>query len=718
MLRRRTTIIAGAAVAAVGAVIWLAQPAPAPLRGSAGLCVVQRLSRPLGATPFDPVHLAPTARQRWTAGEIERLWTHRDTSSGRTYRSPVIDMSRGGVFAVVATFPAARGRPALMLWSSGPTLTPEDFARNRRELRSPDGGRTLVLRADNLQPDERHLQHLFIHLPEATSLGSTLETLSVLDREDLTRHGLTGPLRLTEGGEVRDVVLANPGHRASYDIDATGSLVSFGVHLEAGTVATIRASQQTPSGDTAIATNRIDTPGWHDFTVPLVPHTGRSVLTFEAVTEPTGGVTWSTPLLLAADTPPERPHIILYVVDALRADALALYGATQNRAPVIDALGRQALLFTRAYAAASWTKPSVTTLLTSLYPMTHGVGARFYSDPLPSTAFTLQKALAAAGYLTGQFSANPFTGTLSNLDQGFDVTATPQSLRGVATPDAGDPIRAADIHQRVLAWLSRHSGARVFAYIQPVDTHPPFSITGATPREAYEASLASVDTEIGRFRDRLASLGLADNTLFVLTADHGESFGEHGREGHGQSVFDEEVRVPLLVHWPGRIAPTRVDEPVHHVDLAPTILAIAGIPDADSRFQGRSLWPGAPTQRPSPVVVTRFVYPEDADSSVADRTETHAIIDYPWKLMVFARPGAPVRAELYRLDSDQTERQDLAGSQVARVKTLQSALERFMADQAQRRLRFHADHASVSPPPGTLLRGDLLDQLRSLGYVR
>jgi arylsulfatase A-like enzyme len=243
-------------------------------------------------------------------------------------------------------------------------------------------------------------------------------------------------------------------------------------------------------------------------------------------------------------------------------------------------------------------------------------------------------------------------------------------------------------------------------------------VRGETARAGYDASLASVDDAIGRFREQLAALGVRHNTLFIITADHGEAFGEHGHNGHGQSVYEEEIRVPLLFHWPERIAAMRVDESVHHVDLVPTVLAMAGIP-AESQFDGRSLWAlsGAPRQ-PSPVVVTRFVYPEDVDGPVRDQTESHAIIDYPWKLITFGSGGGSVRAELYRLDLDPGERRDLARSEGARVKTLQEALRRFIADQAERRRRFDLDHARAGMPPSTPPTRDLLDQLRSLGYVR
>ncbi len=716
MFGRRSVLVAATVVALAGVALWVVRPDETVSAGR--FRVVRRLDRPSGVSPFDPGARAVTARLRWTASEIEQQWTRLGGGSGLTYRSPAFDTSRS-LFGIVATLPDLRDQSAVILWSGGPTLTPEDFARNRRELHDPAGGQNLLLRADNLQPDNQPIQYLFIHLPEGLALPSAVETLSVLERSDLTSHGPVGPVRLTEGGQVRDVVLAPSGHRLSYELDELSlAALSFGLHLERDVSVQVRAWQHTSEGETEIFTERVDDAGWHDFNVPLV-QAGRSAITLQAVTDlETGPLSWSTPLLVASDGNAEQPNVILYVVDALRADALGLHGAGGARSPIIDRLGRNGLVYSRAYAAASWTKPSVATLLTSLYPSTHRLGARFYSDPLPRTVLTLQDALAANGYLTAQFSSNPFTGTLSNLDKGFDVAVTPGVFLDRASSNGTASIGAAQVHDRALSWLERHKGMRVFAYIHSVDTHPPFSVKGATARAAYDGSLASIDSEIGRFRERLLPLGFGDNTLFVLTADHGEAFGEHGHEGHGQSVYDEEVRVPLLFHWPGHIAPMEIDEPVHHVDLAPTILTLAGVGDAAGQFQGRSLWPHGPHWQPSPVVVTRFVYPEDVDRPAADRIEALALVDYPWKLLSFAGPGVPRRAELYRLDTDPGERNDVAGSDLARVQTLQTALDRFMADQAQQRGRFDAAHARSSRRPSAPPSRDLLDQLRSLGYVR
>jgi arylsulfatase A-like enzyme len=173
----------------------------------------------------------------------------------------------------------------------------------------------------------------------------------------------------------------------------------------------------------------------------------------------------------------------------------------------------------------------------------------------------------------------------------------------------------------------------------------------------------------------------------------------------------------LILHWPGRLAPRRVAEPVHQVDLAPTILAAVGV-EASGPIQGRSLWPIDGTVGPSPVVVTRSVYPEDVDSPIADRSERHAIVDYPWKLILSELPDGSRRIELYRLDDDPRERHDRSAAETERVRTLAAAIDRLLVEQRAARASFAAQHAQRRPPPAREASRELLERLRSLGYVR
>ncbi len=676
--------------------------------------VVERLA-PEGVAPFLPVELAATASQRWLAADIETIWTRIGAGDARTYRSPALGLAPGDLVAIVATLPqTAPDVSALLLWAGASTLTPEDFARNRRALEPSPDSAALVLRRESVESSSGPLQHLFIHLPPGLDVASSLTALSVLRHADITRRGPVGPVRVTRSGETRDAVLGSANSQLSYGLTKPAHSVSFGLHVNQSDPLTVRVRQRRDGTDSEILATSITGAGWHDLTATLADSRPSTIIVEADATAP-AAVAWSTPLSLAADTVADKPHIIVYVADALRADALGLYGAKSTRTPMIDALGQQSAVFERAYAAASWTKPSIATLLTSLYPDTHGLGSRFYSDQLPESVPALQSMLADAGYRTAQFSANPFAGALSNLDRGFDVASTITGFDNT-TPSSTGEGSAAHIHDRALEWLGRHRGERTFAYIHAVDTHPPFSVRTDTPRGSYDASLASLDAAIGVFRQRLQALGLG-NLLFVLTADHGEAFGEHGRTGHGQSVYEEEVRVPLILHWRGRIVPARINEPLHHVDVVPTILALADVAAPDG-IQGVSVWPFSRSSRPSPVMVTRFVYPEDVDRPTVDRNDARALIDFPWKLVLIEPSSAPRRVELYRLDLDPGERRNVADEEPARVRTLSAALEGFGAEQHRRRAAFVARH---QPGTGAVRHApsrDLLDQLRSLGYVR
>jgi hypothetical protein len=133
----------------------------------------------------------------------------------------------------------------------------------------------------------------------------------------------------------------------------------------------------------------------------------------------------------------------------------------------------------------------------------------------------------------------------------------PDAFNARSASGAAAKVGAGDLNARLIPWIEAHAGDRFFVYIQSVDPHPPFIAPGAEsagdPLSTYHAAIAYNDREIGRLSRRLADLGLSSRTLFVVTADHGEAFGEHGRTGHGQSAYEEEVRVPLIVSWPGTV---------------------------------------------------------------------------------------------------------------------------------------------------------------------
>ena len=489
--------------------------------------------------------------------------------------------------------------------------------------------------------------------------------------------------------------------------------LAFGAHVT-GTDSAVRVNVRLTGARRAHEMEAAVEPGgWRDLRFAL-PVSGPADLTL-SIQGGTPTVHWSRPVLLAPETASSRPNVILYVVDTLRADRLGARGARPSRTPALDNLSRRGLVVERAYATAPWTKPSVASLLTSLHPPTHGLGSRYYSDPLPDGVPTLAGVLAGAGYVTAQFSANAFAGTLSSLDRGFDRSLMPAALAPAAAD--GRSITAADLNDRVLPWLDAHRGDRFFLYVQSIDAHPPFTVAGPTPRDAYDASVAFNDREIGRLYDRLEALDLAADTLFIVTSDHGEAFGEHDRSGHGQSVYDEETRVPLVLIWPARLQPGVLPDPVSLVDVMPTVLDHAGVRFDRARLQGRS-FAGGPAA-PAPVYLQRFVYPEDLDAADADRLEARAVVEWPWKLIATTAPGGAATVELYDLAADPAERHDLAAIRPEIASALGARLARFAAEQAEARARFLASYGVDQAPVGrrSLPAADVLRQLRTLGYV-
>lgn len=703
---RPFALLFATSVLVVMAVAQVARDRPARFR------VLARLTPVTAAgSPTEAETLSRMAGRRWTTAELARDWTRVASAGATTFRSPAFP-PEDDISAVIVEFSAdqRRSRPPLLLWSHEPSLTPAAFARNRRELTPLRAKRAVVVRGETLRSeDDERVRHLFLHLPSGDILSSSISGFAVLSAHDLAQAHAARVTRITVGDDSRDAIALAQGRRASYRADVpVGAELRVSVALPSG-AGRAHVVQTTADGEFQLLDAAIAGKSWQPFRVPLRP--GRQSSITLSTVDSSGASYWSVPVMVIGATD-GRPNIILIVVDALRADMLAAGGSRAGLAPFMDKLTTRSLVFSRAYAAASWTKPSVATLFTSLFPQTHKLGARFYSDGLPDSVPTLQGLLAAAGYQTQQFTTNAFSAALTNLDRGFDSVVMPKRA------DGSFSITAADINARVFPWLEAHAHDRFFLYLHLVDTHPPFgSASGAaTPRAAYEHAVTRVDQQLGRLYRELERRQMLDNTIMIITADHGEAFGEHGRTGHGQSVYDEEVRVPLIIHAPGRVSARTVDTPAHHADVMPTILGLAGI--TPGPIQGRNLAStGEWSSTLSPVVVTRFVYPDDVDRLSSDGVEAIALVDYPWKLIALDTPGGR-QFELYRLDDDPGEQQNRINDEPGRGRQLAAILDSFLRQQAAARSRFLTAYLSgredrrVEPAPA------LQEHLRSLGYIR
>ncbi len=725
-LKLRTTAVGAIAVVATAASLWVNRD-----RAQAVLVVQERLVMRPGTTQgVDVESVLPRVRYRWTADEIASTWLPVAGEPGRTLRSPEIELhSLDDVAAVVVELaPSVSGKSAVLMWSDQPRLTAGDRARNRRELRptAERPTRTLVTGSELRGETAAPLRHVFLQVPSAgPSAVTSVAVVATADQIALSPTGLT---RRSVGGEIRDAIYVRAGCSIALPVEGRASAtLDFGLHaIGSSTPVQTRVVFSSGSSETLLFEGDVQGSRWQDVRVRW-PSPGAGSLKLSTEGETSGIVFWSNPRLLAAERDPRRPNVILYVVDTLRADRVGLYGAPPTSTPFLDAMGRGGVVFDRAYAAAAWTKPSVASLFTALYPRTHGMGARYYSDPLPSGVHTLQAYFASAGYTTAQFSANPLAGALSNLDRGFDEAFDPEAL-----VDDRPKVRADDLNRRVLPWLDAHAGERFFLHIQSVDAHPPFRL--ASDPEAgdrpvtYEEAIAYGDERIARLYRRLTDLGLASQTLFVVTADHGEAFGEHGQQGHGQSVYEEEVRVPLIMCGPGLSPGTRVRQPVSLAELAPTLLDLSAISYDASLLQGRTVarWIDATsggtasdTREARPVFLTRFAYPEDTGRSVADRREVDGILDFPWKLIAIRSAGVEPRFELYNLHQDPFERRDLALADPARTRRLHQALQGFLETQARARAQFLvAASRSETRSTEQAVAPDVGERLKALGYAR
>ncbi len=376
----------------------------------------------------------------------------------------------------------------------------------------------------------------------------------------------------------------------------------------------------------------------------------------------------------------DRPNVVVYLVDALRADHLGIYGYTRATSPRIDSFAEQALVFDQAWANSSWTRPAVASILTGLRPEVHRTNRR--DDVLPNDITTLPELLRAEGYQTAAIVANPNVSAIFGFDRGFDEF----SLLATQTS------RSVHIHEAASLWLSRdrEESRPFFLYLHTVDPHLPYDppeeerllfAAGVERRDLgstavvgtlqarhlvdeadyvddlidlYDAEIAANDRQFGRLLDVIEDLGLSDQTIVIFLADHGEEFFDHGGWIHGTSLYSEVLKIPLIIKVPGGQTAGRTAMPVQQADLMPTILGLLGMP-APSNLQGRNMVAG--TSSPGDPLGAFL----DLDGAWG-----RSVIDDGWHAIQHGRHGHMGLPEIYRLESDPAEKDNLAPTQSAR----------------------------------------------------
>ena len=303
------------------------------------------------------------------------------------------------------------------------------------------------------------------------------------------------------------------------------------------------------------------------------------------------------------------PNCLIILADALRPDRLHCYGYLHETSPALDRLAGEGTLFEDVVSSSSWTVPSVASLFTGAYPSAHGRLLDEPGEPLPLT--TLAALFRQAGARTAGISANRVINPGAGFGAGFEEFLGSPTVEGYLSP------RARWVTDAAIACLRRFRGDRFFLYLHYMDPHDPYSPPpewcrfGHSTEERYLGEIAYCDHEIDRLLAEVEALGIANETLVVFLADHGEAFGEHGLFTHGKSLHAEEVQVPLILRWPGRVpAGRRVPSQVRSIDVTATILDLANLP-APRSVEGRSLTPllhgaGAP-DRPAFTELQGFV---------------------------------------------------------------------------------------------------------------
>ncbi len=320
--------------------------------------------------------------------------------------------------------------------------------------------------------------------------------------------------------------------------------------------------------------------------------------------------------LAVAQQPPARPKIVhrdvlLVTLDTTRRDYLGCYGREPSRTLNLDYLAKRALLFEDAVATVPLTLPSHASLMTGLYPTSHGVRYN-YGFKLPDEARSLAEVLRDAGYATRADVASFVLDPVFGLDQGFDRYRAP--LRAVARPDGSsfDSLPAATIVDRVLEDIGELApkggppdGVRkpFFVWAHFYDAHVPYQpkrpprLEPAVAQDRvlatkayYEACLGDIDAELGRLFRELAARKVMDELVVVVTADHGESLGDAIEQAHGFFLYDPTMRVPLIVRHPELPAAT-VALPVSLIDVAPTLVSLLGLERGAEPRDGLDLAP-------------------------------------------------------------------------------------------------------------------------------
>ncbi len=554
----------------------------------------------------------------------------------------------------------------------------------------------------------------------------------VIDGDGLDR-ALRRPWKIDLGSDVRNGLLALPGLPIERLLEATGSSVlqfAFGTDASVREPIDFRVALTSTDGEMEVVFERTLEPpagaaagGWQEVRLELPQRKQPVGVVFETSAgdafDPALGLAyWAAPVLLAPSPRPPPPSVLLIMLDTLRADHLSLYGHDRETSPEIDAWARErGVTFLNAVAPTPWTLPSHTSIFTGRDALSHGLN---HNIPVPASFNTLAEMLRQGGYWTEAVTGGVYLHPRFGLAQGFDqfrywpsgrkqtgelesgIEAVLERLEGLRDRPfflffhtyeihepytarqpfydriAGDraaPEGTAKVPPATQAALSYEQGfvmRRTYDGLQDGRAESAAQSALAQVSDLYDSGIAFTDHHLGRLFRKLEDLDLADDTLVVLTSDHGEALGEHGLAAHS-CLYDFNLMVPLVFALPGgKGVGQSVETQVRSVDILPTVLELVGLP-VPAGLDGRSL---APLFDAGDADFPREAWSYASSTNYGVSLRLANRLKYIYNNSVW--PAVHGEQELYRLTDDPAEESNLAAASGAETERLGARLrERF-----------------------------------------
>jgi arylsulfatase A-like enzyme len=653
----------------------------------------------------------------------------------------------------------------------------------------------LRARADAAPPIALHSIGVFFAAPAPAALEIVSVTLVPRGASFPEDRGVR---ELDRGGIARRTLYARTPARVSYRVALPeAARLDFALSSLADAPVTYRLTARDGGSEPQRLLEEAvdDAKTWRLRSVDLSRLAGREVdLTLEATSDRPGAVAlWAAPIL-SGRRADRRPNVIFYVIDGGGADLMSLYGYPRRTTPFLERLAAETAVFERAYSNSTWTQSSTASFMTSLqHSVLGGLRRGIHSTPVPAAAVTMAEHLHRAGYQTAVFTTNPNSGRVIGLERGVDLVDDNETQHHSTSSSElherfwkfretypGGPywvhFQTTDVHEpnqpvapyaglfvskaerdQLAKWDERlFSVAFQFFGTTSIAGFYDLALQKAgIDREAYfqvrrglyDETLAYQDEQLARFVARLKAEGEWDDTLLVIAADHGHPAGTFARFGRGLvtpqpepwqgALFDSySTRVPLVVSWPGRVpGGRRIAQPVSMIDVLPTILDLAGLPQPEV-VQGRSLGPllrGQPLEA-RPVILEEFRVDEKSGELVGNievvdgrwgasleigplpagadpKRGRHAVpAGGRWGAVHPFFPEAP-RLLLYDLDSDPFALHAVNDQHAQLVDHYRQMLEKqFEAHRALSGRFKEAGEVALTP--------EQLQQLRALGYIQ